>query len=73
VAIARARQSDLGRARLLIGAGVTSVLLGIGLAASGEPDIGAIITIASLVTLIYALHRFGRSGPDATLEFGDDS
>ncbi len=71
--MAIARQSDLGRARLLIGAGVTSVLLGIGLAASGDPDIGAVITLASLVMLIYALHRFGRSGPDATLQFSDDS
>lgn len=51
--------------RLLIGVGVTTVLVGIALASSGDPDKGAIVTLASLLLLIYALHRFGRSGPDA--------
>jgi hypothetical protein len=55
---------DLGRSRVLIGAGVTSVLVGIALCASGDQDSGAIVTLASLLVLIYALHRFGRSGPD---------
>lgn len=50
--------------RLLIGVGVTTVLLGIALAASGDPDKGAVVTLASLLLLLYALHRFGRSGPD---------
>lgn len=41
------------------------MLVGIALASSGEPDKGAVVTLASLGLLIYALHRFGRSGPDA--------
>jgi hypothetical protein len=57
--------SSLRQARVLIGVGVTTVLVGIALSASGDPDKGAIVTLASLLLLIYALHRFGRSGPDA--------
>lgn len=51
-------------ARKLLGIAATTVLVGIGLSASGEPTLGAVATLASLIALIYALHRFGRSGPD---------
>jgi hypothetical protein len=57
--------SNLRQSRVLIGVGVTTVLVGIALASSGDPDKGAVVTLASLLLLIYALHRFGRSGPDA--------
>lgn len=52
-------------ARSLLGAGATSVLVGIGLSAGGSPELGSWITVGALVLMIYGLHRFGRSGPDA--------
>ncbi len=57
--------SNLRQSRVLIGVGVTTVLVGIALASSGDPDKGGMVTLASLLLLIYALHGFGRSGPDA--------
>jgi hypothetical protein len=62
--VAIADSPSVHRPRLLIGIGVTTVLVGIALASSGDPDTGAVVTLASLLVLIYALHRFGRSGPD---------
>ena len=61
----------LSTVRTLIGVGATTVLAGIGLAASGESVIGGLVTVPSLVLLIYALHRFGRSGPDDPLDLDD--
>jgi hypothetical protein len=53
------------RARSLIGIAATTALAGIGLAATGDSGLGAWVTLPSLFALIYGLHRFGRSGPDA--------
>jgi hypothetical protein len=63
--------SGQGSVRALIAVGVTTVLAGIGLAASGESAIGGLVAVPSLVLLIYALHRFGRSGPDDPIDFDD--
>jgi hypothetical protein len=60
---------QIRRARSLIGIGAITVLAGIGLAATGDASLGALLTLPSLVLLIYALHRFGRTGPDAPIEF----
>ncbi len=50
--------------RRQLGIGVTTVLVGIAIAATGDPSTGGVITVGSLVLLIYGLHRFGRTGPD---------
>jgi hypothetical protein len=52
-------------ARSLMGAGVTAALLGIALSAGRSPELGSWVTVTALLLLIYALHRFGRSGADA--------
>lgn len=62
---------SVGGARRLIGAGATTLLVGIGVAATGESLLGGIVVVPSLVLLIYALHRFGRTGPDDPIELGD--
>ncbi|MBK7581774.1 MAG: hypothetical protein IPI67_16395 [Myxococcales bacterium] len=58
----------MGNPRSLLGIGVTTVLVGIAIAATGDPLSGGVVTVTSLVLLIYALHRLGRSGPDAPLD-----
>jgi hypothetical protein len=52
------------RARSIIAVAATTALAGIGLAATGQSSLGAVVTLPSLIGLIYGLHRFGRSGPD---------
>ncbi len=44
-------------------------MLGIGISASGNQEVGAWVSVGSLLGLLYAMHRFGRSGPDAPLRF----
>lgn len=68
MAVAADPAPDTGRPRTLVAVGVTTVLVGIGLAATGDATLGAWITLPSLILLVYALHRFGRSGPDGPLE-----
>lgn len=63
--------SSLPTVRALLGIGVTTVLVGIGLAASGDSLLGGMVTVPSLVVLIYALHRFGRSGADEPLDLSE--
>ena len=58
-----------GRPRSLIAIGATTLLAGIGVAASGDSLVGAVLALPSLILLVYALHRFGRSGPDEPMEF----
>ncbi len=62
--------TSLAHPRSLIGIGATAVLFGIALSASGDSFTGAVLTLSSLLVLIYALHRFGRSGPDEPLDPG---
>lgn len=59
---------SVGGIRTLIGAAATALLAGIGLAATGESLLGGLVVVPSLVLLIYALHRFGRTGPDDPIE-----
>ncbi len=54
----------MGNPRSLLAIGVTTVLVGIAIAATGDPPTGGVVTVPSLVLLIYGLHRFGRTGPD---------
>jgi hypothetical protein len=58
----------MGHPRTLLAVGATTVLVGIALAATGDPSTGGVVTVLSLVLLIYGLHRFGRSGADEALD-----
>jgi len=53
----------LHRIRRLIGLGTAGAVLGIGLS-TGASQVGPILTVASWLALLLALHRYGRSGPD---------
>jgi hypothetical protein len=59
--------SESARARRLIAGAATTALIGIALCAGGEQAIGSYVTVAALLTLIWGVHRFGRSGADAPL------
>ena len=50
------------RARLALYAATT--LVGIGLSVLSDETLGAVVTVGSMVMLIWTLHRFGRLGPD---------
>jgi hypothetical protein len=41
-----------------------STLVGIGLSVLWSEALGSVVTVGSLVLLIWTLHRFGRTGPD---------
>lgn len=56
--------SPLGTIRTMLGISATTVLAGIGIAASGDSLVGGLITVPALLLLIYGLHRLGRSGAD---------
>ncbi len=60
----------MGNPRSLLAIGTTTVLVGIAVAATGDPTSGGVVTVVSLVLLIYGLHRFGRTGPDPELDLG---
>jgi hypothetical protein len=53
---------DRLRARLALYAATT--LVGIGLSVLYDETLGAVVTVGSMVLLIWTLHRFGRTGPD---------
>jgi hypothetical protein len=53
---------DRTRARLALYAATT--LVGIGLSVLSDETLGAVVTVGSMVMLIWTLHRFGRLGPD---------
>ena len=56
--------SGVLRGRQLIAAGGTLTLVGIALSVWNNAGIGSWLTVASLLGIVYGLHRFGRSGPD---------
>ena len=58
------------RAMLAVAASLT--LIGVALSATGNPELGAWLTLAGLIGLIYGLHRFGRTGADEPLEADQD-
>mgnify|MGYP003577800709 CR=1 FL=1 len=60
--------SPESRLRTILAAASTLTLIGIALAATGNPDLGAWLTLAGLIGLIYGLHRFGRTGPDHPID-----
>ena len=58
-----AAQYSVGASRRLIVCSATGALAGIALGVAGAPG-GSLLTVASLVALIVAVHRLGRTGPD---------
>lgn len=59
--------NDAGRkARKVLAWTAGSLLVGIALAATGNPGFGGVLTFAALLGTAYALHRLGRSGIDDT-------
>ena len=49
--------------RILLAGACVSVV-GIVIAASGQGTAGGAVTLAGWLALVYAIHRFGRSGPN---------
>ena len=54
--------------RSLLAACTTAALVGIALCTGANQELGAWITLAGLLGLIYSVHRFGRLGPEPPLE-----
>lgn len=53
--------------RRLLAFAATLVLVGIALCASDNAGLGAFVNLSGLLLTVYAIHRFGRSGPDEPL------
>jgi hypothetical protein len=51
----------------MLGGAGTGALAGIALCVADQPTLGGWIVIGSLALMLFALHRFGRSGADAPL------
>ena len=60
------------RSRSVLAAATATTLVGIALCTGDNQELGAWITLAGLLGLIYAVHRFGRLGPEPPLELGTD-
>ncbi|MEO6601547.1 MAG: hypothetical protein ABIQ16_16845 [Polyangiaceae bacterium] len=65
---ARSRFAGPSTPALIRGAALCAAL-GIGLSITDYADIGKWITVAGVLLLIYSLHRYGRTGPDAPIVF----
>lgn len=65
---ARSRFNGPSTPALIRGAGLCAAL-GIGLSITEYADFGKWITVAGVVLLIWSLHRYGRTGPDAPIVF----
>ena len=53
------------RARRALGLGAATLLTGVALVGIDSSDAGAGLSVIGLVVTIYAIHTFGRLGPDA--------
>ncbi|MET0792312.1 MAG: hypothetical protein ABW061_12390 [Polyangiaceae bacterium] len=65
---ARSRFNGPSTPALIRGAGLCAAL-GIGLSITDYADMGKWITVIGVLLLIWSLHRYGRSGPDAPIVF----
>lgn len=65
---ARSRFAGPSTPALIRGAGLCAGL-GISLSITDYADYGKWITVAGVLLLIFSLHRYGRSGPDAPIVF----
>jgi hypothetical protein len=62
---------DHAKNRSLLSIAAAATLIGIALSAGDNQDLGSWLTLAGLLGLIFGVHRFGRSGPDAPIDFGE--
>jgi hypothetical protein len=51
--------------RSLLAFAATITVIGIAFSASGGEELGSYVSSGGVLIFIYALHRFGRTGPDA--------
>ncbi|MES1176110.1 MAG: hypothetical protein ABUL62_17445 [Myxococcales bacterium] len=65
---ARSRFNGPSTSALIRAAGLCAAL-GVGLSITDYADFGKWITVAGVLLLIYSLHRYGRTGPDAPIVF----
>jgi len=60
------RQESRGRSLLV--ASTIATLVGIALCTGETQELGAWVTLAGLLGLIFSVHRFGRLGPEPPLD-----
>ena len=58
--------------RSLLAAGASVAFIGIALAATDNQGLGSWLTLGGLAVMIFGLHRFGRTGPDAPLDLSTE-
>ena len=56
------------KSRSVLAAAAAATLVGIALCIGENQALGAWVTLAGLLGLIYGVHRFGRLGPEPPLE-----
>lgn len=50
--------------RTLLAVATTATLVGIAFSASEQAGFGSFVALGGLLLTVYAIHRYGRSGPD---------
>jgi hypothetical protein len=55
--------------RTLVGVFASAAFTGIALSVADAEALGGFVTVVALVGLCWAIHRFGRSGPDEPEHF----
>jgi hypothetical protein len=55
--------AELGRIRTRLALSATAALTGIAMSVAMDPALGGWVTVAGVASLIFSLHRFGRTGP----------
>jgi len=66
---AGARRPSEAGTRTLLRVGAVTTVVGIALAASGDPGLARWLALGGIVLLVAGLHRFGRLGTDEPIEF----
>ena len=56
------------KSRSLLATCTTAALVGIALSTGANQEVGAWVTLAGLLGLIFSVHRFGRLGPEPPIE-----
>lgn len=58
------RSTSLKSLRSLLAFAATVTVLGIGFSVAAGQEFGSYVSVAGGALYIYAIHRFGRTGPD---------
>jgi hypothetical protein len=58
------RARDVSSAAQPLTVGAIGICAGIALSITGAEDVGAVLTLAGVLLLLWGLHRFGRLGAD---------